>query len=534
MKQNQKNTVYWEKLIREVILLYNQNTLKNNNNIAKNKVEKTPDKVEFEKETKIEEAPNKVETIKKSNVEEPPVKAEAKKEIKIEETYVENEIIEEIKIKEFPVKTETIKEIKIEELPIKTETIKEIKIEELPVKTEIIKEIKIEELPVKTETIKEIKFEEPPIKIQTKKEIKIEETPIKIQTKKETKIEETPIKAKTIEENKAEKPPVKTETRKKKKRKKASIEIEIIKEKKVEIAPIQVESIKEKKIRKTPIQVETMKENKIEIAPIQVESMKENKVEIAPVQVESIKEKKIKKAPIQVETTKEKKKDFRKHTEHIDSKTSSSTFVVSKVIPLCSNIPVSQISSNGPLTCKLPVILSQFQVQIDCEADIRFSKPAINIIDVKSNIHITEYSLIVDANKLFISGYIRESIQYNNISSKAKHITVNIPFQCVTRVEFTTPPVLQKNKPNIKYNLINGSMETIGEDDYNDLFFSNNEVFNEKIYCELLSAEILQIVTKLDNAKIEKYNGLVGCERTKNKFSLGLTIRLCQNQPVNI
>ncbi|WP_315117081.1 SPOCS domain-containing protein [uncultured Clostridium sp.] len=411
MKQNKKNTVDWEKLIREVILLYNEK----NNNIRKGKVEKTPDKVEIEKETKIEKTPNKVETIKKNNVEKPPAK------------------------------TETIKEIKIENPHFKSETRKKTRIEKTPDEVEAIKKNNVEKPPAKTETIKEIKIETPHFKSETRKKTRIEKT---------------------------------------------SNEVEIIKKNNVGKTHDEVETKKEKKARKTPDKVEIRKENK---------------------------------------------KKCKKTIKNIHNGTNSCVSVDSKLIPLCTNIPVPQISLNGPLICKLPVILSQFQVEIGCEADINFSKPATNIIDVKSNIHITEYDLIVDVNKLFISGYIRESIQYNNISSsKVKHVTVNIPFQCVTRVEFTTPPVLQKNRPNIKYNLTNGSIGTIGEDDCNDLFFSNNEVLNEKIYCELLSAEILQIVTKLDNTKIEKYNNLVGCKRTKNKFSLGLTIRLYQNQPVNI
>ena len=218
------------------------------------------------------------------------------------------------------------------------------------------------------------------------------------------------------------------------------------------------------------------------------------------------------------------------------SKNTSSMFVESKVIPLCPSTTAKQNFIKGPLVCNFPVVLCELKLQIDCESEIKFSKPVLNIIDIKSNVNISEYKLILTANKLFISGYIRESIQYTNPSRKLKHLTVKIPFECVTKIEFTTPPIIHENKPTSKYSFIDCMQENnnLTEDFSEDLFFSSNHSINEKIFCELLSSEVIQLITKIDVVTLEKVQDTAAFQRVKQKTTLDLLLRLHQNQLVGV
>ncbi|WP_374119136.1 CsxC family protein [Clostridium sp. OS1-26] len=151
---------------------------------------------------------------------------------------------------------------------------------------------------------------------------------------------------------------------------------------------------------------------------------------------------------------------------------------------------------------------------------------------------------------LFIDGFIRKNIEYiteectrKGVSNrKVKHSTVKVPFKCTTRVKFKTQPKFTPTTPQDEVELLETNIRVCGPceesvigRDVCEQSFKFTEFFNEKVFCELISAEIVE-VDILENSTNKDYKS--SAEQTfhniTEKAVLFLTIKLLQNQHVEI
>lgn len=187
--------------------------------------------------------------------------------------------------------------------------------------------------------------------------------------------------------------------------------------------------------------------------------------------------------------------------------------IKSKTLTECSNYELTPGGIQGPVVVKIPVVIAEPVIQIDVEADINLEEPVLEIKRIKKNVFITQCRLIdTECNKvgkLFISGFVRKNIEYatadavcvpnKSISGDIKHTTVNVPFTCVTKVHYVTPPQInyQENPKESAFftDMIKGEDfcgQKISGRYPCEQNFEHFEVFNERVYCELEEVKIFE------------------------------------------
>jgi hypothetical protein len=186
---------------------------------------------------------------------------------------------------------------------------------------------------------------------------------------------------------------------------------------------------------------------------------------------------------------------------------------------------------------KVPVVISEFTVQIDTESKIRLCEPAIEIKRIKKNVFLTQCRLIAGTKKVFISGFVRKNIEYatmdcctnSAICGDIKHTTVHVPFQCVTEL---------KNARDIKLHFNPAVVETTYFDEKTmgssmkekDMY--SEEFFNEKVYCELVHASIYEADIVHECEKVHCMPNEILFQEFIEKEVICLKIKLLQNQQV--
>lgn len=148
--------------------------------------------------------------------------------------------------------------------------------------------------------------------------------------------------------------------------------------------------------------------------------------------------------------------------------------VKSKTLTVCPSVPVTpSVIPENPIVAKIPVVLSESNIQIDVEANIWLKKPALEIKRIKKDVVLTQAKLLpfasfynqetgeFEGGKLFLKGYILKNIEYATVEytdgcyhyedGKAVcgdivHATVKVPFHCVTEVVYNTAA-----RPIVKY-----------------------------------------------------------------------------------
>ncbi|HEY9060136.1 MAG TPA: hypothetical protein VIO64_06495 [Pseudobacteroides sp.] len=200
-----------------------------------------------------------------------------------------------------------------------------------------------------------------------------------------------------------------------------------------------------------------------------------------------------------------------------------------------------------PLVGKIPVVISEADVQVYVDATIQLEEPALEITRVKKNVFLTRSQLLLTDDKksakLLISGFVRNSVEYStarhvgnsSVSGKIRFTVVNIPFKCFTKVDFITEPVTASNPQVLTSSAI--SPDGYGSDQY-ALSITNSEILNEKIYCELIESKIRQVDLKKDVEALTQAGGRLTNERTFRAFLesmvIELKLRVMQNQSVFI
>lgn len=200
------------------------------------------------------------------------------------------------------------------------------------------------------------------------------------------------------------------------------------------------------------------------------------------------------------------------------------------------NIPMGR---TGPLVAKIPVVLSDVEVQVDVESEIRLEEPALDIKTIDKHIYLTQCKLIPHTDKLFISGYVQKNIQFSaidctnrtSISGNVQHTTVNVPFKCVTKIKFSKYPIYGDD---YKKRLSALGKDKLSKDQKEDSWFHYSKHY-EPVFCELEYAKILE--TDIFNQECVLPNTLPNgnpFQEFTEKMVIYMRLKVLQNQQVFI
>jgi hypothetical protein len=211
----------------------------------------------------------------------------------------------------------------------------------------------------------------------------------------------------------------------------------------------------------------------------------------------------------------------------------------------------------GNVVVKIPVVLAETRVVIPVISDIQLEETAFEIKRIKKNVYVTQCHLIPNSSNgfpntgiLYLEGFVRKNIEYATrdcmtdgiVSGRINHTTVKVLFRTTTRVTFLRAPQFNANDVTSEFETFNDTLRTcdacaenvVGKDPCEE-DFQHNERFNEKVYCELVNADIVE-------ADIHKNPTLLDCNNPEQqtfiniteKLVLDLTIKLLQKQQVTV
>jgi hypothetical protein len=243
------------------------------------------------------------------------------------------------------------------------------------------------------------------------------------------------------------------------------------------------------------------------------------------------------------------------HGESTPQKRVVSTSVQQEV----TNTPVSPHVINAFPFVKVPVVLGETTVQIDLDSTITFPEPVLEIKQIKKNLKLVQCRLLLPTNKLFLKGFVRKNIQYATpktggkdfVSSTIHSLTVDVPFQVVTRLDFLSSPDFKSNPMTSEFKYFNASplpqgfpsKEKLLSGDFSEHNQISEEVFNELPFCELLSSKFIEYDEAL-NRKMGSVSGFAGqinapfeegtFTELEEKMVIEVTLKVLQNQQVHI
>ncbi|WP_029451624.1 CsxC family protein [Clostridium algidicarnis] len=229
--------------------------------------------------------------------------------------------------------------------------------------------------------------------------------------------------------------------------------------------------------------------------------------------------------------------------ENMERKKRCDSIVVdSEVLSTCNSKCHTPMGSTGPLIAKIPVILSDVEVEINVESEIELEKTDItdiNVINIDKEVFVKECKLIPYTNKLFIEGYVQKNIQVSNNDctnkasegNKIEYTVVNSPFKCVTEIEFFKKPLYGES---YKERLNSLDKNTLCKNNNEDSWIHYSKLY-EPVYCEYQYAKILE-TDIFDN---EDYGTKYlpeekKCKKILEKMVIFIRIKVIQNQQVFI
>lgn len=166
------------------------------------------------------------------------------------------------------------------------------------------------------------------------------------------------------------------------------------------------------------------------------------------------------------------------------------------------------IGRSGPLVGIFPIILSDFQIDINCE--IKYKYPITSIKTLNNNVHVTKFIFLDDNYKLLIEGYLSKDAEIITKNNKSKKTTINIPFRTIVDVKYNTYP---KNSLDNDYNVKKG--------------FKSSSIFK--------NLESLKISWKIESINLfEKITTDKNNDEVIYKIIVSLDVILLQNQKVFI
>ncbi|MDP4085583.1 MAG: DUF3794 domain-containing protein [Bacillota bacterium] len=234
--------------------------------------------------------------------------------------------------------------------------------------------------------------------------------------------------------------------------------------------------------------------------------------------------------------------------------------VSSSVQQEVSNTSTTPQIINANPYIKVPVVLGETTVQIDLDSTITFPEQVLEIKKIKKSLKLVQCRLLLPTNKLFLKGFVRKNIQYatptrggrDYVSSMIHSLTVDVPFQVVTKLDFLSTPDFKSNPRSTEFKYFNSSplpqgypsKERLLSGDFSEHNQMSEEVYNELPFCELLSSKFIEYDEAL-NRSMGSVFGSSGQSITapfeegtftelEEKMVIELTIKVLQNQQVHI
>lgn len=207
------------------------------------------------------------------------------------------------------------------------------------------------------------------------------------------------------------------------------------------------------------------------------------------------------------------------------------------------------IGVDGPLVAKIPVVLAEPEVQINVEAVIPLPERVLEIKRILKDLKITQCKLVPSGRfvggdriyKLFLEGCVRKNIEYatvdsnrfnkHQISGDIKHTTVNVPFQCVVEIPLS-PDVLVFRDPRFFSERIDFISKSGLSRDPSEVILRNRADFQEKPFCEIVDAEVVELDIQEDDACWVQ--GEKTFRKLREKMVIHVAFKILQTQQVNI
>ncbi|OPY56528.1 MAG: hypothetical protein A4E55_02058 [Pelotomaculum sp. PtaU1.Bin035] len=221
---------------------------------------------------------------------------------------------------------------------------------------------------------------------------------------------------------------------------------------------------------------------------------------------------------------------------------------------LCPNTPVTPTPITRGAIAKIPVVLAELTVQINVDSTITLPEPAFEIKQIKKRLKLTQCLLAQPTNKLFLKGFIRKNIDYSTRSCSnnqgfcgdIRHCTVDIPFTCVTPVDFnvTEPAPVTFNTAEEFEFFRAGKLgpefpekDTLESGDFTEFNQVSTEFFNELPFCEIINARITEYDEFVDRK--HPFDDEIPFEEIKfkaieEKMVIDLTLKVLQKRQVTI
>lgn len=226
-----------------------------------------------------------------------------------------------------------------------------------------------------------------------------------------------------------------------------------------------------------------------------------------------------------------------------------------------SKCPKPNIPVKGDLVVvKIPVVLSETTIRIPVIAHIKLESKAVEIKRIRKNVFLTQCHLIPGSvtepchdepatGVLVIEGFVRKNIEFATkeckgrgvMSGRINHTTVEVPFSCTTTVTFDIPPVFVHNSKVNEIELLKNRnkdcdecSEGIQGIDTCERDFNQTEFFNERVFCELVSATIFESDINEGSEPLGKCSVERSFDEITEKMVIDITLKLLQKQQVKI
>lgn len=225
------------------------------------------------------------------------------------------------------------------------------------------------------------------------------------------------------------------------------------------------------------------------------------------------------------------------------------TLIETKAIVECESHPLQPSGRYGPLIARVPVNISKNKLHIYVESVIPLNHPAAAVRSCTKEFFLNQCKLLDIAGKkqgkLYIKGYIRESIEYAAPAHESKlqnsgdirYQTVKLPVECTVKIDYITPPLLKSANRFINIGLPFTGTYDQSSNPYLHMHWISNNMYNlaENMFCELEHISITEgdmmdrtIANEHRQASAHLFDTVI------EYCVVAITLTLWQWQPVNI
>ena len=221
----------------------------------------------------------------------------------------------------------------------------------------------------------------------------------------------------------------------------------------------------------------------------------------------------------------------------------------------CNNTPIEIPAIPTGAIVKVPVVLSEFSLQLHVNAIIDLPEPAVEIKKIKKHVKVTQCLLLQDSNILFIKGYVRKHIEYmthtprnpEGACGELRQCTIKIPFDCTTAILFNgMTPLAATPDTSTEYTFhhqeemriqASSTLCNLPAPKHAAFHQISAEFFNDIPYCELVSAKIIEFDEYLNPVPIISVRSPHPGKQfgsIEEKMVIHLAFKLLQNRQIAV